>query len=51
MEILLGDSFAIPKGSIEKDILINVVDSPKCETDTAQHTYLHLPRPDISLYI
>ena len=50
MEIL-GDSFAIAMGSIEKDILINVVDSPSCETDTAQHAYLHLPRPDISLYI
>ena len=51
MEIL-GDSFAIAKGSIEKDILINVVDSPSCETDTAQYTYIwHLARPDISLYI
>ena len=49
MEIL-GDSFAIPKVSVEKDILINVVDSPRVR-QILRSTHIYICRDLISVYI
>ena len=50
MEIL-GDSFAIAMGSIEKDILINVVDSPPRVRQILRSTHIYICRDLISVYI